>query len=111
MRTPSAAILRLRGVFGSTQTPGHPRCRPTSVSPTAIQGVDQHLLQEPDVSRDVGQSAGVTPLGRQGQDRVRHQLAGTVEGDVAAPVHIDHLGADGRGIDQDVAPIAVAPSV
>ena len=36
------------------------------------------------------------------EDRVADQLAGAVVGDVAAPVGVHELGADGLGVDEDV---------
>ena len=104
-RRPRAPILRGRGPSGSHQQPGWPSRRAAA---HAVGGTGRHegRLQCPD-ERANEQAAIV-----QGDDRVRHELAGTVVRDLAAALDADHRDAAGLelvGAGQDVGRIAVAP--
>ena len=73
--------------------------------PEVGQRGDDDLLQPVHVRRPDGRVVG------HGDDRIGHQLAGPVVGDVAAPVGPLEHGADRRRVDQHVAVSACAPSV
>ena len=73
----------------------HPRVpvQATHVGQAQVAAHRHHdLLHGPDVGRGVGHPA--TPLSRKVEQRVADQLAGSVIGDVAAPVGLHHLGTD-----------------
>ena len=97
VRTPMAAILRGVGPSASIQTPGYSRHRGGPGQAEVGQRGDHDLFQPVHVGR-----TGRRVVGHR-HDRVGHQLAGPVVGDVAAPVGLLERGANRRRIDQHVA--------
>ncbi len=104
-RTPTAAILRGWGPSGSTQTPGYPGRRPTSVSPRSVSDVDHELFDRRDVGDSVGHPSAA--LAGDGQNRIADQLTWAVVGDVAPTVRPYELRTHGGRVDEDVVELPV----
>ena len=91
--------LAVRPASGPCRAAGHPDAAaavdPRGHHPEVGAGPDQGLLQGPDVGNDIDRVA-------ESDDRVADQLAGTMPGDLAAPVDVDHRRARiaGRAVER-----------
>ncbi len=98
-----AAILRASGPPASSQTPGYSSSTVAPLQAEVGQRGDDDLLQPVDVRR-----TGRGIVGHR-DDRIGHQLARTVVGDVPAAVGALEHRADLRRVDQHVALVGVGP--
>ena len=101
VRTPMAATLRGFGPSASSQTPGYSPDAGGAGQAEVGQRVDHHLLEAVHVGRSRGRVVG------HGDDRVGHQLARAVIGDVAAAVGPLEHGPDRGRVDEHVTVIGV----
>ncbi len=91
-----AQILRGLTVGGVDPHPGVAGEATGAGQPEIAEHFDDQLLDAVDVAR-----GGVGTHGDR-HDRIAHQLAGTVVGDVTTPVGADQLGPDGGRVDEHV---------